>query len=236
MKNIIVAGAGHGGLIAAAKLAEKGYNVTVYEKNAREELGHDWEDRFTFSLLEELIGVSEYDFPDNCWRYRGDCAFVSPAKRKKVIINYTEENRQKIEKSKISLLKEIIALNDTFERAIKDAVINAKLNKANNVQFICDDAGHFMNKIAKERIIIDAVIMDPPRNGADDKFLNSLLRLKPNKILYISCGPESLRNNIKYLTKNNYKIDVIQPVDMFPFTDHVETIVKLSLNYGGNHD
>lgn len=132
-------------------------------------------------------------------------------------------------------VKKIIGV-ELNKRAIKDAVINAKLNKANNVQFICDDAGHFMNKIAKERIIIDAVIMDPPRNGADDKFLNSLLRLKPNKILYISCGPESLRNNIKYLTKNNYKIDVIQPVDMFPYTDHVETIVKLSLNYGGNHD
>lgn len=96
MKNIIVAGAGHGGLIAAAKLAEKGYNVTVFEKNTREELGHDWEDRFTFSLLEDLIGVTEYDFPADCWRYRGDCAFVSPAKRKKVIINYTKDNRQKI--------------------------------------------------------------------------------------------------------------------------------------------
>ena len=96
MKNIIVAGAGHGGLIAAAKLAEKGYNVTVYEKNEKSELGHDWEDRFTFSLLEKLIGISEKNFPENCWRYRGDCAFVSPAKRKKVIINYTDETRQKI--------------------------------------------------------------------------------------------------------------------------------------------
>lgn len=96
MKNIIVAGAGHGGLIAAAKLSRKGYDVTVYEKREKSELGHDWEDRFTFSLLEKLIDIPEKDFPENCWRFRGDCAFVSPAKRKKVIINYTEENRQKI--------------------------------------------------------------------------------------------------------------------------------------------
>lgn len=96
MKKIIVAGAGHGGLIAAAKLAESGYNVTVFEKRERAELGHDWEDRFTFSLLEKLIDIPESRLPENCWRYRGDCAFVSPAKRKKVIINYTDENRQKI--------------------------------------------------------------------------------------------------------------------------------------------
>ena len=96
MKNIVVAGAGHGGLITAAKLADNGYKVTVYEKKTREEMGHDWEDRFPFSLLEKLIGISENNLPENCWRYRGDCAFVSPAKRKKVIINYTDENRQKI--------------------------------------------------------------------------------------------------------------------------------------------
>lgn len=96
MEKIIVAGAGHGGLIAAAKLAEKGYDVTVYEKKEREALGHDWEDRFSFPILERLTGIKEADFPENCWRYRGDCAFVSPAKRKRVIINYTGENRQKI--------------------------------------------------------------------------------------------------------------------------------------------
>ncbi len=96
MKKVIVAGAGHGGLIAAAELAESGFDVTVFEKRKREELGHDWEDRFTFSLLSRLIGKDEKDFPAGCWRYRGDCAFVSPAKRKKVIINYDENTRQKI--------------------------------------------------------------------------------------------------------------------------------------------
>ena len=104
MKNIIVAGAGHGGLLAAAELAKKGFHVTVYEKKAKNELGHDWEDRFTFEALCKYIGLD--DVPAESWRYRGDCAFVSPSHNTSVIINYTQENRQKImwRKSVMNLL------------------------------------------------------------------------------------------------------------------------------------
>ncbi len=91
---IIVAGAGHGGLVAAAKLAQNGHSVSVYEKNERSALGHDWEDRFTFDLLLKATGSDR--LPDKIWRYRGDCAFVSPNYKTKVVINYTDENRQKI--------------------------------------------------------------------------------------------------------------------------------------------
>lgn len=96
MSTFLIAGAGHGGLAAAAKLAAAGENVTVFEKKNEEELGHDWEDRFTFSLLEKAAGIRETELPQNSWRYRGDCAFVSPSKRKKVIINYTPETRQRV--------------------------------------------------------------------------------------------------------------------------------------------
>lgn len=113
--------------------------------------------------------------------------------------------------------------------AIKDAIYNSKLNKIDNSYFVCDDAGRFMNKYTKDKKKVDYVIMDPPRSGADDKFLSSLIKLKPRKILYISCGPESLKNNLKYLTKNNYSIKEIQPVDMFPFTEHVECVVALQI-------
>ena len=90
---ITVAGAGHGGLAAGALLSKNGHDVTVYEKNDRDSLGHDWEDRFTFSLLSDITGE---EIPDDSWRYRGDCAFVSPSYRTRVVINYTDENRQKI--------------------------------------------------------------------------------------------------------------------------------------------
>ncbi len=91
--NIAVAGAGHGGLVAAARLSRAGHRVTVYEQQERDALGHDWEDRFTFSLLEEITGKP---LPEGSWRFRGDCAFVSPSYRTEVVIRYTDENRQKI--------------------------------------------------------------------------------------------------------------------------------------------
>lgn len=91
---IVIAGAGHGGLVAAANLAKAGYDVSVYEAKQRKELGHDWEDRFTFDLLLNAVGSDK--LPTGSWRYRGDCAFVSPNYKTNIVINYTDENRQKI--------------------------------------------------------------------------------------------------------------------------------------------
>lgn len=166
MKNIIVAGAGHGGLIAAAKLSEKGYNVTVYEKQEKSQLGHDWEDRFTFSLLDELIGISEKNFPENCWRYRGDCAFVSPAKRKKVIINYTDENRQKImwRKPLINMLldnAEKAGVNFEYLTEIKAPII-----ENGRVAGIKTDKGD----ICADMVIDAAGIFSPVRCNLPDSF------------------------------------------------------------------
>ena len=113
------------------------------------------------------------------------------------------------------------------KEAIKDAKINAKINNITNAEFICDDAGKYMQHLAYNKQKVDAVIMDPPRAGSDEKFLSSVLKLKPKKVVYISCNPYTQKQNIRYLMKYGYKVNNIQPVDMFPFTEHVENISVL---------
>lgn len=96
MYTILVAGAGHGGLAAAAILAKAGHRVTVIEKKQESALGHDWEDRFSFDILADILGLSVDALPADIWRYRGDCTFVSPDMQNRIPIHYTAENRQKI--------------------------------------------------------------------------------------------------------------------------------------------
>ena len=74
----------------------------------------------------------------------------------------------------------------------------------------------------------DVLFMDPPRAGSDKKFLSSAVYLSPEKIVYISCNPETQQRDLFYLVKNGYKVKKVQPVDMFPFTNHVETVVLLA--------
>jgi len=111
--------------------------------------------------------------------------------------------------------------------AVKDAEINKKENGINNIEFYCDDATRFMMKMAKNHLPVDVVIMDPPRSGADQKFIEAVFALKPRLVIYISCNPLTLKTNLDQF-KRNYHIDSIQPVDMFPFTSHVETVVLMS--------
>ncbi len=111
--------------------------------------------------------------------------------------------------------------------AIRDAIKNKKYNDIKNVEFINDDAGSFMEYMASKNEKFDAVIMDPPRSGSDEVFLSSLLRLEPKKVIYISCNPETQKRDLDFLTKQGYLVKKIQPVDMFPQTDHVENIVLL---------
>ena len=96
MSKIIVVGLGHGGLIAAAKLAKAGHNVCIYEKRLPEEVGHEWEDRFDFDLVADAIECTKEEFPADSWRYRGDSTFVSPDKGTRIDVHFTEDKRQKI--------------------------------------------------------------------------------------------------------------------------------------------
>ena len=112
--------------------------------------------------------------------------------------------------------------------AVRDARMNAKENKIENIEFFKGDAGDFMVAMAEERERADVLFMDPPRAGSDKKFLSSAVALMPEKIVYISCNPETQQRDLNYLTRNGYKVKKIQPVDMFPYTNHVECVVRLS--------
>ncbi len=111
--------------------------------------------------------------------------------------------------------------------AVKDAVVNAELNGVTNIKFIKADAGKFMVEAAELGEKYDTVIMDPPRAGASLDFLKSLVTLAPEKVVYISCNPETQGRDLSYLTRKGYKVRRIQPVDMFPHTEHVETVALL---------
>lgn len=112
--------------------------------------------------------------------------------------------------------------------AVKDAKENARRNGVGNASFYCDDAGRFMVKMAKEGRTPDVVIMDPPRAGSDEAFLRSVLTLKPPKVVYVSCNPETLARDAAFLVRGGYRAVKAVPVDMFPGTEHVETVVLMS--------
>ena len=130
------------------------------------------------------------------------------------------------------------------ESAYLDALKNRKINKVTNAEFVLGDATVYMEKLAKSDTKIDCVILDPTRAGTTMKFIKACGKLAPAKIVYISCCPETLARDLKGFAEQGYKAQIAKPVDMFPWTDKVETIVILSkftsqnkLGYDeGNHE
>ncbi|MBQ2152637.1 MAG: 23S rRNA (uracil(1939)-C(5))-methyltransferase RlmD [Clostridia bacterium] len=116
------------------------------------------------------------------------------------------------------------------ESAVKDARINAQINNVKNAVYNTGDAALFMSEQAKKRNCFDVVFVDPPRAGCSTVFLKSLCALMPERVVYISCEPQTLARDLYFLTKNGYKVQKIQPIDMFPHTGHIETVVLLSRN------
>lgn len=118
---------------------------------------------------------------------------------------------------------------EIVDQAIKDAKENAKLNKIENIEFYCGDVEEVLeNVLNKENIAPNVVFVDPPRRGLDKHTIQNVLNLKPERFVYISCNPATLMRDLKELEKD-YEIQEIQPLDMFPFTNHVETIAVLEL-------
>ena len=116
--------------------------------------------------------------------------------------------------------------------AVADARANAAANGVGNAVFHAADAGEFMQAMAEERERADVVMLDPPRAGCSQKFLRSLLALAPRRIVYISCNPETQARDLLTLVRGGYAVKKIQPVDMFPFTSHVESVVCLTKENG----
>jgi 23S rRNA (uracil1939-C5)-methyltransferase len=119
--------------------------------------------------------------------------------------------------------------------AVRDAIVNARANGLKNIRFFKGDAGEFMHEVSQEDERPDVVFMDPPRAGSDERFLNALIKMSPDKVVYISCNPETLARDLAYLTAHSsYKPQKIQPVDMFPHTAHIECVVSLTKTQNKN--
>lgn len=126
-----------------------------------------------------------------------------------------------------SKAKEVIGV-ELNKDAVKDAVYNAKKNEVKNIRFYVNDAGKFMVDMAQAGEKADVVLMDPPRAGSTDEFMASVVKLNPKRVVYVSCNPETQARDLKYFTKHGYKAVECWPFDMFPYTNHVETVVLMS--------
>ena len=114
------------------------------------------------------------------------------------------------------------------KQAVRDAIDNIKKNNISNVRVYADDATRFIAKMAQDKEKVDVIMMDPPRSGSTPEFIDSVARLSPSRVVYVSCGPESLARDLGLFKKKGYVARKIQPVDMFGYTKHVETVVLMT--------
>ena len=118
---------------------------------------------------------------------------------------------------------------EIVEQAIEDAKENAKVNNIKNTEFIAGDTENILDDLINNRKIIpDIIMLDPPRKGLDNKSIENILKIKPNRVIYISCNPATMVRDLAKF-ESIYDINKIQPVDMFPYTSHVECCSVLYL-------
>lgn len=111
--------------------------------------------------------------------------------------------------------------------AVRDAKANAKRNNINNIHFVASDATEYMTRMSQNGERADVVVLDPPRSGSTQEFVQSIAAIAPKKVVYISCNPETLGRDLEWFRKAGYKAVKAEGVDMFAFTNHVETVVLL---------
>lgn len=117
---------------------------------------------------------------------------------------------------------------EIVEEAIKDAKINANINNLDNVEFYVGKAEEVVPKMYKQGKRANVVVVDPPRKGCDEKVLDTIISMQPDRVVYVSCNPSTLARDLNYLDERGYKCLEVQPVDMFPHSVHVECVVLMS--------
>jgi 23S rRNA (uracil1939-C5)-methyltransferase len=122
--------------------------------------------------------------------------------------------------------KDVIGIESGYS-AIEDAKANAKLNGITNTEFIADDLQKGLKTLLERKMRADTIVLDPPRAGATLKTLERVLAFIPQKIIYVSCNPSTLARDLKYFHLFGFRLDRLQPVDMFPYTYHIECVVEM---------
>ncbi len=117
---------------------------------------------------------------------------------------------------------------EIVEDAVKDAIENAKLNNIQNIEFLCGDVEKTLQEVLNRSGKPDVIFVDPPRRGLDNVTISNMLKTEPIRIIYISCNPATMVRDLRML-EEKYEVSKIQPVDMFPYTQHVECIAVLEL-------
>jgi 23S rRNA (uracil1939-C5)-methyltransferase len=117
---------------------------------------------------------------------------------------------------------------ESVEESVENAQRNAELNGVTNCEFICGEVKTVLGRLVDDKEIPDLVVVDPPRAGLHRHVVKSLLSLKPPQIIYVSCNPSTLARDLKILCEDCYKLEKVQPIDMFPHTYHIETVAKLN--------
>ena len=125
------------------------------------------------------------------------------------------------------LAKQVIGV-ERNPAAVKDAAANARRNKIANARFVCADATEWMATAAGEGLHPDVVFLDPPRAGSTPECITAVNKMKPRRVVYVSCDPETLARDVAAFTRLGWRAAKFCPVDLFPQTKHVETVVLLS--------
>lgn len=117
---------------------------------------------------------------------------------------------------------------EVVEDAIRDARVNAERNGVRNIEFIAADASEGAEKLLARQLQPDVVLVDPPRKGCSRATLDAIEKMHPQRMVYVSCDPATLARDCACMQEKNYRVQIVQPVDMFPGTQHVETVVMMS--------